>query len=455
MWYGLRMSSKANADFASAMTDLLQSTLRALILATSGICLAWYLVGALVDWPMASLGSTFLVALVVIVVAAVALYVLPKRLLAAQVWWLVGVGGVVVLAAYLFRRPEIAFLFALLPLMAVVTVGWPAGLLAQGFVVVGVWWLSSTLLQGSLSFSYGLGIVAGGAVAGTLGWSVTQSLLRVTGWALSNYEQGWHSVREMREQQLEFRQTQEDLVHANRELARLSDRLKAMQQVAEEARRAKEEFVANVSHELRTPLNIGSVLSNVLVAYGFSRIYWRGRDVLFSICLMTMMIPGQVTMVPVFIIFKHLGWVNSYRPLVVPAFFANAYTIFMLRQFFRTIPRELSEAALIDGAGEFTIMWRIIMPLVKPALAVVALSAFMGAWNDYMGPLIYINQTHLYPLAMGLARLSAALNQPGIKGMVYPYMMAVSTIVTLPSVLIFFFAQRTFIEGIVLTGIKG
>jgi ABC-type glycerol-3-phosphate transport system permease component len=141
--------------------------------------------------------------------------------------------------------------------------------------------------------------------------------------------------------------------------------------------------------------------------------------------------------------------------LVVPAFFANAYTIFMLRQFFRTIPRELSEAALIDGAGEFTIMWRIIMPLVKPALAVVALSAFMGAWNDYMGPLIYINQTHLYPLAMGLARLSAALNQPGIKGMVYPYMMAVSTIVTLPSVLIFFFAQRTFIEGIVLTGIKG
>ena len=203
------------------------------------------------------------------------------------------------------------------------------------------------------------------------------------------------------------------------------------------------------------PVTIGSVLSNVLVAYGFSRIYWRGRDVLFSICLMTMMIPGQVTMVPVFIIFKHLGWVNSYRPLVVPAFFANAYTIFMLRQFFRTIPRELSEAALIDGAGEFTIMWRIIMPLVKPALAVVALSAFMGAWNDYMGPLIYINQTHLYPLAMGLARLSAALNQPGIKGMVYPYMMAVSTIVTLPSVLIFFFAQRTFIEGIVLTGIKG
>ena len=256
MWFGLRMSSKANADLVSAVADLLESTSRVLILTTSGICLAWYLVGALVGWPMASLGSTFLVALVVITVAAVALYMLPQRLLAAQVWWLVGVGGVVVLAAYLFRRPEIAFLFALLPLMAVVTVGWPAGLLAQGFVVVGVWWLSRTLLSGSLPFSYGLGIVAGGAVAGTLGWSVTQSLLRITGWALANYEQGRHSVKEMREQQLELKQTQEDLVHANRELARLSDRLKAMQYVAEEARRAKEEFVANVSHELRTPLNM-------------------------------------------------------------------------------------------------------------------------------------------------------------------------------------------------------
>jgi signal transduction histidine kinase/CheY-like chemotaxis protein len=250
------LSSKANADFVSAVTNLLESTSRVLILTTSGICLAWYLVGALTGWPMASLGSTFLVALVVIVVAAVALYMLPKRLLAAQAWWLVGVGGAIILAVYLLRRPEIAFLLALLPLMAVVTVGWPAGLLAQGFTAVGMWWLSRTLLQGSLPFSYSLGIIVGGAVAGTLGWSVTQSLLRITEWALANYEQGRHSVKEMREQQLELKQTQEDLVHANRELARLSDRLKAMQYVAEEARRAKEEFVANVSHELRTPLNM-------------------------------------------------------------------------------------------------------------------------------------------------------------------------------------------------------
>jgi ABC-type glycerol-3-phosphate transport system permease component len=214
-------------------------------------------------------------------------------------------------------------------------------------------------------------------------------------------------------------------------------------------------YLVNTVFRYAIPATVGTVLSNVIVAYGFSRIEWRGRDALFSICLMTMMIPGQVTMVPVFIIFKRLGWINTYRPLVVPSFFANAYTIFMLRQFFRTIPRELSEAAYIDGASEFTIMWRVIMPLVKPAVAVVALSAFMGSWNDYMGPLIYLNQTHLYPLTIGLARMGAALTQAGIAGNAYAYLMAMSTIVTLPSVFIFFFAQRTFIEGIVLTGIKG
>lgn len=203
------------------------------------------------------------------------------------------------------------------------------------------------------------------------------------------------------------------------------------------------------------PVTIGSVVSNAVVAYGFSRVRWRGRDFLFNICLMTMMIPGQVTMVPVFIIFKRLGWVNSYRPLVIPSFFAGAYSIFMLRQFFRTIPEELSDAARIDGAGEWAILWRVILPLVRPALAVVALTTFMGAWNNYMGPLIYLNDTQLYPLTMGLARLNASLNQVGIKELAYPYLMAVSTIVTLPTLLIFFFAQRTFIEGITLTGIKG
>jgi ABC-type glycerol-3-phosphate transport system permease component len=214
-------------------------------------------------------------------------------------------------------------------------------------------------------------------------------------------------------------------------------------------------YLYNTVVRLAIPTVIGAVVSNTLVAYSFGRLKWPGRDVLFAICLMTMMIPGQVTMVPVFIIFRALGWVNSYKPLVVPAFFASAGTIFMLRQFFRTIPEELSDAANIDGANEFQTMWLIILPLVKPALAVVALFSFMGSWNEYLGPLIYINQSDLYPLTLGLAQLQAAMNQVGVKGLAYPYLMAASTIVTLPIVLIFYFTQRTFIEGIALTGLKG
>lgn len=214
-------------------------------------------------------------------------------------------------------------------------------------------------------------------------------------------------------------------------------------------------YFLNTIFRYSLPVVIGTVISNTLVAYSFGRLKWPGRDVLFALCLMTMMIPGQVTMVPVFIIFKTLGWVNSYKPLVIPSFFASAATIFMLRQFFRTIPEELSDAALIDGANEFQTLWSVILPLVKPALAVVALFAFMATWNEYMGPLIYINKSELYPLSLGLAQLSASLSQVGIKGLAYPYLMAVSTLVTLPVVVIFFFTQRTFIEGIALTGLKG
>ena len=213
-------------------------------------------------------------------------------------------------------------------------------------------------------------------------------------------------------------------------------------------------YVLNTVFRYAIPATIGTLISCTLVAYGFARIKWPGRDILFAICLMTMMVPFQVQMVPLFIIFKHLGWINSYRPLVVPAFFANAYFIFMLRQFFRTIPEELSDASRIDGANELGILWHIILPLVKPALAVVALFSFMGAWNDYLGPLIYVNQTDLYSLSMGLASLSTNITQAGITRLAYPYLMAVSAIITLP-IVIFFFAQRTFIEGISLTGIKG
>ncbi|HWQ13659.1 MAG TPA: carbohydrate ABC transporter permease [Roseiflexaceae bacterium] len=214
-------------------------------------------------------------------------------------------------------------------------------------------------------------------------------------------------------------------------------------------------FAFNTVVKYAIPSTIGTVLSSALVAYSFARMRWAGRDVLFAICLATMMIPFQVRLVPLFIIFKDLGWINTYLPLVVPAFFGNAFFIFMLRQFFRTIPMELSEAARIDGAGEFQILFEIVLPLAKPALAVVALFAFMDAWNDYLGPLIYINSEPEWTLALAIQRMGRAMTEVGASANAYPYLMAVSTIVTMPILLIFFFAQRAFIEGISLSGLKG
>jgi multiple sugar transport system permease protein len=203
------------------------------------------------------------------------------------------------------------------------------------------------------------------------------------------------------------------------------------------------------------PVTVFTVISSVVVAYGFARVQWPGREILFFLCLATIMIPWQVTVVPLFITFKNLGWINTYRPLVVPALFGNAFFIFLLRQFFRTIPEDLSDAARIDGASEFGILLRIFLPLSAPALAVVALFRFLGAWNDYLGPLIYLNQEQYYPLALGIARLRNNITATGTAALAYPYLMAVSTIVVLPVLLLFFFAQRTFIEGISTTGVKG
>jgi ABC-type glycerol-3-phosphate transport system permease component len=214
-------------------------------------------------------------------------------------------------------------------------------------------------------------------------------------------------------------------------------------------------YLMNTVFKFALPATLGTVLSSAIVAYGFARIRWPGRDLLFSVCLTTMMVPYVVTMVPLFITFKQFGWVNTYLPLVVPAYFGNPYYIFMLRQFFRSIPEELSDAARIDGAGEFGIMFRIILPLAKPALTVVALFTFMGAWNDYLGPLIYLNQQDQYTIALGIENLRRTIAQVGATKLAYPYLMAVSTIVTLPVFVAFFFAQRTFIEGISLTGLKG
>ena len=214
-------------------------------------------------------------------------------------------------------------------------------------------------------------------------------------------------------------------------------------------------FLVNTVVRYAIPATIGAVLSSAIVAYGFSRVRWPGRDLLFSLCLATMMIPGQVRLVPLFITFRRLGWLNSFKPLVIPAFFGNAYFIFLLRQFFLTIPQELSDAARIDGASEFGILFRIILPLARPALAVVALFQFMWAWNDYFGPLVYISKRSHWTIALGIAKLRSAIYEVGYSRLEYPYLMAVSAIVTVPILLTFFFAQRTFIEGISLTGLKG
>jgi len=213
-------------------------------------------------------------------------------------------------------------------------------------------------------------------------------------------------------------------------------------------------FSINTVFQYAIPVTLATVFSSAFVAYGFSRIKWPGRDVLFLICIMTMMVPFFVLMVPRFIIFKNLGWINSYRPLVVPEMFGNAFFIFMLRQFYMTIPEELSDAARIDGCSEFGILARIILPLAKSALTVVALFTFINSWNDYLGPLIYINKVSLFPISLGLQELQRSVMQSGWNPMVYPHLMAASTIITLPIVIFFFFAQRTFIEGIALTGLK-
>lgn len=203
------------------------------------------------------------------------------------------------------------------------------------------------------------------------------------------------------------------------------------------------------------PVTILTLISSLIVAYGFAKIPFRGREPLFWICIATMMLPWQVTMVPLFIIFKNLGWINTYWPFVIPSMFGNAYFIFLLRQFFRSIPEELSDAARIDGAGEFGILWRIIVPLSKPAIAVVLLFRFMWSWNDYLGPLIYINTESMQPLALAIYRMRTLALSMGTTSMAYPHLMAVSTLVALPIILIFIFAQRTFIEGISTTGLKG
>jgi multiple sugar transport system permease protein len=205
---------------------------------------------------------------------------------------------------------------------------------------------------------------------------------------------------------------------------------------------------------------IGTVLSTSLVAYSFARLRWPGRDFLFSIVLATMMLPGIVTMIPQFILFSKLpafgfqgssSWVNTFLPLTVPAFTGNAFYIFLLRQFMRGIPMELSEAAKIDGASELRTWWSVVMPLTAPALAAIAIFTFQGAWEDFMGPLLYLQHEDLYTLQLGLRQFEAAAGGAPA----WNWLMAASLVVMLPIIIIFLLFQRYFIEGVTLTGMGG
>lgn len=193
---------------------------------------------------------------------------------------------------------------------------------------------------------------------------------------------------------------------------------------------------------------IGQVISSSLVAYSLSKVEWKGKNMIFPIVIATMLLPYQVTMIPVFMIFQKLQLVGSFWPLILPTFTGAPFYIFLLRQFFMTIPDSLIHAARIDGAREFTIFTRIILPLCKPALAAVAIFTFIATWSDFLGPLIYLNDNKYYTLTLGLQAFMAE------HYVEWDLLMAASALFTLPIVVLFFFAQKYFIEGITLTGIK-
>jgi multiple sugar transport system permease protein len=194
---------------------------------------------------------------------------------------------------------------------------------------------------------------------------------------------------------------------------------------------------------------LGVVISCTLIAYGFSRINFKGREVIFLIYLSTIMLPGQVTMIPLYVFYMKLGWVGTILPLVVPAYFGSVAYVFLLRQFFRTIPNELSDAAFMDGATDLQILWQIMLPLCKPALATIGLLAFIGSYQDFLAPLIYLTNSDQWTIAIGLNMFKNMFGQQ------WQLMMAASALSMLPLLFLYFFTQRTLIQGITLTGIKG
>jgi multiple sugar transport system permease protein len=195
---------------------------------------------------------------------------------------------------------------------------------------------------------------------------------------------------------------------------------------------------------------VGVCISSSLVAYGFARLRWRGRNAVFYVMLMTLLLPFVCTLIPLFILYKHVGWIGTYLPLEVPTFFGSSvFSTFLLRQFFMTIPESLSDAARVDGASEFYIYSRIVLPLAKPAMATVILFQFIYCWNDFLGPLIYISNQSSYPLSLGLDLILGDYSTN------WSWVMAAASAATIPIVILFFLTQRTFIQGIALTGTKG
>ena len=195
---------------------------------------------------------------------------------------------------------------------------------------------------------------------------------------------------------------------------------------------------------------LGHVLSSAVVGFGFGRIQFPGRNMIFLLVLATMMLPYPSVIIPHFVLFKMLGWLDTFKPLIVPAFFAtDAFYIFLMRQFFKTVPLELDDAARVDGCSTFGIFWKIALPLCKPALGIILVFSFMGRWNDFMGPLIYLSSTDRFTLALGLRYFQ------GQWRVEWALLMAASLIILSPCIVVFFVAQKYYIQGIVMTGIKG
>jgi multiple sugar transport system permease protein len=200
----------------------------------------------------------------------------------------------------------------------------------------------------------------------------------------------------------------------------------------------------------------GGLISALMVAYAFARFRWRGRDIIFGITLATMMLPNQVTQIPKYILFKYLGWLDTIKPLWVPSWFGGgAFAIFLIRQFIMSIPRELDEAALIDGANPLRILTTILLPLMKPVMATIGVMSFIWAWNDFMGPLIYLATPEKFTIALGMRYFQVTPTGQSWGMPTDHLLMAASVMSTLPVIILFFSAQRYFVQGIVMTGIKG